>query len=46
MDAVVNSIPTNRDYISISEAVAMFGISRDLIYRLIRRGIIVNDLCI
>lgn len=40
MDAVVDAIPANRDYISISEAVAMFGIGKNTLYRLIRIGII------
>lgn len=31
-------IPTDRPYISIAEAVALFGISKDTIYRLIRKG--------
>lgn len=40
MDAVVNSIPANRDYISISEAMAMFGIGKNTLYRMIRNGVI------
>lgn len=40
LDEVVAKIPYTRDYISVSEAVAMFGICRDTIYRLIRRGVI------
>ena len=35
---LVSMIPDERPYISIPEAVAMFGISRDTIYRLIRKG--------
>lgn len=31
-------IPENRPYISVTEAVALFGISRDTIYRLIKKG--------
>jgi len=31
-------IPADRPYISIAEAVLLFGISRDTIYRLIRKG--------
>ncbi len=31
-------VPQDRPYISIAEAVAIFGISRDTIYRLIRKG--------
>ena len=33
-----DKVPQERPYISIAEAVAMFGISRDAIYRLIRNG--------
>jgi len=40
MDKVVESIPDTRDYISVAEAVAMFGICRDTIYRLIKKGVI------
>ena len=40
LDKVVEKIPKSRDYISVSEAAAMFGISRDTIYRLITKGII------
>jgi len=35
---LAEQIPANRPYISISEAVLLFGISRDTIYRLIRKG--------
>lgn len=35
---LANKVPQERPYISIAEAVAMFGISRDTIYRLIRNG--------
>ncbi len=36
--AVVSQIADDRDYISISEAVAIFCIGRDTLYRLIRSG--------
>ena len=36
--AVVSQIADDRDYISIAEAVAMFCIGRDTLYRLIRAG--------
>ena len=36
MDAVISQIPGERDYISVSEAAAMFGVSKDTIRRLIR----------
>ncbi|MDR2621762.1 MAG: helix-turn-helix domain-containing protein, partial [Dysgonamonadaceae bacterium] len=35
---LIAQIPNNRSYISISEAVLLFGISRDTIYRLVRMG--------
>lgn len=38
LNAIVEQIPDARDYISVQEAVAMFGISKDTIYRLIKKG--------
>lgn len=38
LDEVLAHIPEAREYISVSEAVAMFGISKNTIYRLIRNG--------
>lgn len=35
---LVTRIPDARDYISVQEAVALFGVGRDTIYRLIRKG--------
>ena len=35
---LIAKIPSNRPYISIAEAVLLFGISRDTFYRLIRIG--------
>ncbi|MDR2888192.1 MAG: helix-turn-helix domain-containing protein [Bacteroidales bacterium] len=35
---LIAQIPNNRPYISIAEAVLLFGISRDTIYRLVRMG--------
>jgi len=35
---LIAQIPNNRPYISIAEAVLLFGISRDTIYRLVRLG--------
>lgn len=35
---MAEKIPEAREYISIAEAVAMFGVSRDTIYRLVRSG--------
>ncbi|MGL4520250.1 MAG: helix-turn-helix domain-containing protein [Phocaeicola sp.] len=40
MDAAVGKIPEARDYISIPEAIAMFGIGKNTLYRLIRNGVI------
>lgn len=40
MNEMLAQIPEARDYISVREAVAMFGISRDTIYRLIKKGAI------
>lgn len=38
--AVASKVPKDRPYITIPEAVALFGISRDTIYRLVRNGTI------
>jgi excisionase family DNA binding protein len=35
---LIAKIPNNRPYISVAEAVLLFGISRDTIYRLVRQG--------
>lgn len=35
---LADKVPQDRPYISIAEAVVLFGISRDTIYRLIRKG--------
>ena len=35
---LIAKIPSNRPFISVSEAVLLFGISRDTIYRLVRMG--------
>ena len=37
LDEVLKSIPKGQDYIKVSEAYALFGISRDTLYRLIRK---------
>lgn len=42
LDELVKAIPEGRNYITVSEAYAMFGISKDTIYRLIRKGVISN----
>ena len=38
LESIVSEIPENCDYISIQEAVAMFRVGKDTIYRLIRLG--------
>lgn len=40
LDEIAKRIPKAEDYIKVSEAYAMFGISRDTLYRLIRKGVI------
>ena len=40
LDAIVKQIPESRDYIKVSEAYALFDISRFTLYRLIRKGMI------
>ena len=38
LDEVVKNIPSGQEYIKISEAYALFAISRDTLYRQIRKG--------
>ena len=38
LDKIVKSIPDCRDHIKISEAYALFGISKYTVYRLIKKG--------
>lgn len=38
LNHIVEQIPDARDYISVQEAMAMFNIGRNTIYRLIRKG--------
>lgn len=38
LDEVVRKIPKSKDYITVPEAYAMFGISKETLYRLIRKG--------
>lgn len=40
LDEIVKQIPEARNYISVSEAHALFGISRNTLYRLIDKGVI------
>lgn len=38
LKAVADAIPKERQYISVSEAIAIFGVARSTLYRLIRTG--------
>ena len=38
LDEIVKKIPESRDYITVPEAYALFGISKETLYRLIRKG--------
>lgn len=38
LNQIADSVPDSREFIKISEAVAMYGVSRDTLYRLIRKG--------
>ena len=38
LSKIILQIPEAREYISVKEAVAIFGVERDTIYRLIRKG--------
>ena len=40
LDAIVESIPVDKDLITVPEAYALFGISKESLYRLIRKGIV------
>lgn len=40
LDEIVKTIPQDKEMITISEAFALFGVSRETIYRLIRKGIL------
>ena len=40
LDKIVKNIPKHQDYIKVSEAYALFGISKDTLYRLIHKGTI------
>ena len=40
LDDVVKKIPKSKEYITVPEAYALFGISKETIYRLIRKGVI------
>lgn len=38
LDAVAESVPDNRPYISVPEAIAIYGVAKSTLYRLIRQG--------
>lgn len=40
MDEVISQVPEGRDYISVAEAEAMFGVCKETIRRLIRSGVV------
>lgn len=40
LDAIVESIPINQDFITVHEAYALLSISKESLYRLIRKGIV------
>ena len=40
LDEIVESIPIDQDLITVPEAYALFGISKESLYRLIRKGIV------
>lgn len=38
LDAVAESVPDNRPYISVPEAIAIYGVTKITLYGLIRQG--------
>lgn len=40
LDAIAKAIPKDQEYITVPEAYSMFGISKETLYRLIRKGVI------
>lgn len=40
LDEIAKAIPKDKEYITVPEAYSMFGISKETLYRLIRKGII------
>lgn len=40
LETIAEKVPDARDYISVTEAVAIYNIGRDTLYRLIRNGTI------
>ena len=45
LDEVVKKIPKSKEYITVPEAYALFGISKETLYRLIRKGTIPKCEC-
>lgn len=40
LNAIAESVPDNRPYISVPEAIAIYGVAKSTLYRLIRQGYI------
>ena len=40
LDEIAKAIPKDQEYITVPEAYSMFGISKETLYRLIRKGVI------
>lgn len=40
LDAIAKAIPQEQEYITVPEAYSMFGISKETLYRQIRKGVI------
>ena len=40
LDAIAKAIPQDQEYITVPEAYSMFGISKETLYRQIRKGVI------
>ena len=40
LDAIAKAIPKDQEYITVPEAYSMFGISKETLYRQIRKGVI------
>ena len=38
LNAIAESVPDNRPYISVPEAIAIYGVAKSTLYRLIRTG--------
>ena len=42
LDTIVKKIPKSKELISVPEAYTLFGISKETIYRLVRKGVITS----